>query len=247
MKQTSSTWPASGAWKAGVVPFDYPALWVAKGDQVLVCFNRRSRGQREKKVVDRRRAGQAEIGMPAGGERQGPVVAIDAAYVDGDLMAGEAIFHLDGETVGITLEIRRQYFSAEDKDASAIFLKRLREGEGQGSGKSVEDEGFVGKHLFNAVRLPAKTELAIRNAIGEGCENAVSHAVLRLQFGGRRISVDKIFAFSAIGRDRPPAQKRRALKSDFGNVTVSGNGQTGNPRACRGGSHREIVLCMHLR
>lgn len=54
--------------KAGVVPFDYPALWVAKGDQVLVCFNRRSRGQREKKVVDRRCAGQAEIGMPAGGE-----------------------------------------------------------------------------------------------------------------------------------------------------------------------------------
>lgn len=143
--------------------------------------------------------------MPAGGERQGSVIAIDAAYVDGDLMAGETIFHLDGETVGITLEIRRRYFGAEDEDVSAVFLERLRKREGQGSGKSVEDEGFMSKHRFDAVHLPAKTEPTIRDAIGEGRENAVSHAVLGLHFGGRRISVDKIFVFTAIGRDRLPA------------------------------------------
>ncbi|MNE43741.1 hypothetical protein D3C80_1379310 [compost metagenome] len=156
-------------------------------------------------------------------------------------MAGKPVFHLDGEMVGIALEFGRQYLGTKDDNVRVVFLERSVEGEGQGTGKSVEDEVLVGKHRLDTVHLPAKFKLALRNAIGEGGENSVSHAVLRLQFLKRRIAVDKVF-FIAIGKSWPPAQKGRALISDLGAEAVSGNGQAGNPRACCGSGHREIVL-----
>lgn len=106
--------------------------------------------------------------MPAGREGQRPVVPIDAAYIDGNRMAGKPVFHLDGEMVGIALEFGRQYLGTKDDNVRVVFFERPVEGEGQGTGKSVEDEVLVGKHRLDTVHLPAKFKLALRNAIGEG-------------------------------------------------------------------------------
>ncbi len=130
----------------------------------------------------------------------------------------------------------------------AIFLEGLVENKGQGAGEAVENKVFMVKHRLDVVRFAAEIISALRNAVGEGRKNAVSHAVLRLQFRGCQISVNQILALFAIGRERSPAEKRCALISDLGAKTVAGNGQTGNPRACCGSGHRELSFtCMHLR
>ncbi|MND58702.1 hypothetical protein D3C80_498710 [compost metagenome] len=58
------------------------------------------------------------------------------------------------------------------------LFERPHKREGQGSGKSVEDEGLMGKDGFEVVRFTAEAILAVRDAIGERRENAVSDAIL---------------------------------------------------------------------
>lgn len=63
----------------------------------------------------------------------------------------------------------------------AVLLERSVEDEGQGSGETVEDKVFVGKHRLYTVHLSTETELAVGIRLVKRGENAVSHATLRLQ------------------------------------------------------------------
>ncbi len=183
--------------------------------------------------------------MPAGREGQGLITAVDAADVDGNLMAGETIFHLDGEPVWIARKIGRPYIGAKQQNVGVIRLVGMDKDEGQGSGKSVKNQGFMGKYRFNAMVLPAKAEATIRNAVGEGGENAVSHSILRANVGWGQISVDEVLVPSTVCREGSPAQERRALVGNFGRKPIPGNGDTSNSRACGRNSHREMSsACM---